>query len=241
MTLAKKVAAKSHTVFVLEKPANAEKDSEAATEKETQPFEGKGFGGESIGKYRRTSALRKLGRYSVPVNGYWGLPEFDTTSYATSLALEALERACAGNLVRDFLVAESGIGLAALWACKVLGPARIHAASRDLLSLRATQANIEAMGSAKPEYLPLQSIDIDGARDAMFDAILWFPDEIPEYDAITPAWEFLQRTAKKGAAIVIVSTSTTIARFEKSRPSGMQRLGEKKSKGFAALMVTRLS
>jgi len=241
MILVKKTIAKSHTVFVLEKKADARIAPAVSVDRSAQILEGRNPDSDSLSPYRRSSASRRLGRYPVSASGYWGLPEFDTTSFATSLALEALERACAGNLVRDFLIAEPGIGLAALWARKALGPARIHAASRDLLSLRATRANIEAAGTPAPEFLPLQSIDIGQTRDAIFDAILWYPDEIPEYDYISPAWEFLGRTAKKGAAIVIVASATVIARFEKIKPAAMQRLGGKKSRGFAALMVRRIA
>ena len=246
MILLKKTIAKSHTVFLLGKKADAKTAAEPLDLGTASRYEGgdpddNGRKGDTFLAYRRSAASRRLGRYTVLAGGYWGLPEFDTTSFATSLAVEALERACAGNLVRDFLIVEPGIGLAALWAGKALGPARIHAASRDLLALRATKANIEAAGTRAPEYIPLQSVDIDQARDAMFDAILWHADEIPEYDSISPAWEFLERAAKRGAAIVIVARTTTIARFEKTKPATMQRLGEKKNKGFAALMVRRIS
>ena len=241
LTLLKKTVAKSHTVFVLEKKADTGIAPAMSADRPASLPAGRNPDSDNLNPYRRSSASRRLGRYSVSASGYWGLPEFDTTSFATSLALEALERACSGNLVRDFLIVEPGIGLAALWAGKALGPTRIHAASRDLLALRATRANIEAAVVPAPEFLPLQSIDISQARDAMFDAILWYPDEIPEYDAITPAWEFLNRTAKMGAAVVIVASATTIARFEKIKPAGMQRLGEKKSKGFASLMVRRIA
>lgn len=237
MTLAKKTAAKSHTVYILEKPAVPEMPmlpvAEAAI---SRPDERLGF----AGIYRRSESPRRLGRYSVRASGFWGLPEFDTTSFATELAIEALEKACAGSLVRDFLVSEPGIGLSALWVCKALGPSRIHALSRDLLSLLAAKSNIEAAFNPSPEILSIPSIDADAVADASIDAILWFPDEVPEYDAVSPAWEFLRRTAKKGAAIVVVSNPTSTARFEKAKPTGIQRLGEKKRKGYAALMYRRL-
>ena len=246
MSLVKKTAAKSHTVFLLEKPVASATTSDSAAD--NLPVDGSiadrsllSFTRRegSLLQYRRSSAQRRLGRYSIPARGFWGLPEFDTTSFATELAIEALEKACAGNLVRDFLVMEPGIGLSALWARRTLGPAKIHALSHDLLALLATAANLEALDSPHPEYIPIQSIEPDSAPDASFDTVLCFPEEIPEYDAIGPTWEFLGRTTKIGAAIVIVSTSTIIARFDKIRPSAMQRIGEKKKKGFSALLVRR--
>ncbi len=241
MSLIAKSAGKGHTVFILEKPASADNPAPAALDVSVTAMDpSSDLRLEGLKQYRRSSAPRKLGRYSVPVFGFWGLPEFDTTSFATEMALEALEKACAGSLVRDLLISEPGIGLPALWACKALGPARIHALSRDLLSLFATKANIDALNSPHPEYFPLQSIDGDTVGDATFDAILWFPEEVPEYDFIKPDWEFMRRTVKKGGAVVIVSTSTVTTRFDRVKPSGMQRLGEKKKKGFSALMFRRI-
>lgn len=241
MSLIAKSAGKGHTVFILEKPASADNPAPAALDVSVTAMDpSSDLRLEGLKQYRRSSAPRKLGRYSVPACGFWGLPEFDTTSFATEMALEALEKACAGSLVRDLLISEPGIGLPALWACKALGPARIHAQSRDLLSLFATKANIDALNSPHPEYFPLQSIDGDTVGDATFDAILWFPEEVPEYDFIKPDWEFMRRTVKKGGAVVIVSTSTVTTRFDRVKPSGMQRLGEKKKKGFSALMFRRI-
>jgi len=231
MILVKKTPGKGHTVFILEKPTE---ESGADIEVPVETLSAR-----NIDSYIRSSGQRRMGRYSVKVQGFWGLPEFDTTSYATELAVEALEKATAGSLVRDFLISEPGIGLTALWACKALGPTRIHFLSRDLLALKAASTNIENSDSRSTEVLPLQSLDIDTIKPASLDCILWFPDEIPEYDYILPAWDFILKTAKKGASAVIVSTPTTIARFEKTRPSGLQRLGEKKKKGFSALMVIR--
>ena len=266
----KRVAGKGHTVFVLEKAAlpsdtasagaamSAAPDGAATPSAATPSAAAPSAAAPSsaapsaaapaaaapaaarLVPYRRSGGARQLGRYKAKVSGYQGLPEFDTASFATGLAIEALERACAGCLVRDFLVAEPGIGLPVLWARAALGPARIHALSRDFLALLATEANLEAQGAPVPEYLPLAAVDIPAEPAASYDAILWNPDEIPEYDEVSPAWRFMLKSAKTGAAVVIVGTGTTIARFDKVKPSGMQRLGEKKRKGFAAAMYRRV-
>ncbi len=235
LDLVKRTAGKGHTVFILEKPGEASSPAiESSIKTGPDPFEA------FCALYRRSQARRGLGRYSAQVSGFWGLPEFDTPSFATELALEALEKACAGSLVRDFLISEPGIGLAALWACKSLGPSAIYVMSRDLLSLRATQANLEALTGPSPAFSALPSIDRAVVEDASLDAALWFPDEVPDYDGIKPDWEFLVRSVKKGGSVVIVSSSTIISRYEKNKPAGMQRLGEKKKKGFSALMARRV-
>jgi len=245
LALVKRVAGKGHTVFVLEKAAPPAIAGAAAPATAAPATAASGAAAPADAKarlapYRRSGGDRQLGRCKAKVSGYQGLPEFDTASFATGLAIEALERACAGCLVRDFLVAEPGIGLPVLWARAALGPARIHALSRDFLALLATEANLEAQGAPVPEYLPLAAVDIPAEPAASYDAILWNPDEIPEYDEVSPAWRFMLKSAKTGAAVVIVGTGTTIARFDKVKPSGMQRLGEKKRKGFAAAMYRRV-
>jgi len=256
----KRAAGKGHTVFVLEKAAPPSDAASAGAASSAAPDGAAALSAPEssaaalpaamaaeatssaarLVTYRRSGGTRQLGRYKAKVSGYQGLPEFDTASFATGLAIEALERACAGCLVRDFLVAEPGIGLPVLWARAALGPARIHALSRDFLALLATEANLEAQGAPVPEYLPLAAVDIPAEPAASYDAILWNPDEIPEYDEVTPAWRFLLKAAKTGAAVVVVGTATTITRFDKVKPSGMQRLGEKKRKGFAAAMYRRV-
>jgi 16S rRNA G1207 methylase RsmC len=239
LALVKRVAGKGHTVFVLEKAALPGAAAPAPDALKPSAPSAAAPAIDRLAPYRRSGGVRQLGRCKAKVSGYQGLPEFDTASFATGLAIEALERACAGCLVRDFLVAEPGIGLAALWARAVLGPARIHALSRDFLALLATGANLEAQGAPAPEYLPLDAVELPSEPEARYDAVLWNPDEIPEYDEISPAWRFLSKAAKAGAAVVIVGTATTVARFDKAKPSGMQRLGEKKRKGYAAAMYRR--
>lgn len=246
MSLVRRTAAKGHTVFVMEKPgpatgaASAPGTTAAISATSAMTATSAAVGTAVTNLYTRSTAQRWLGRYQVRADGFWGLPEFDTTGFATDLAIEALEKACTGSLVRDLLVSEPGIGLAALWACKALGPSRVHAFSRDLLSLLATKSNLAALPLPPAEYLPIQSIDGDRVGRAVFDAVLWFPDEVPEYDYIGPAWEFLDRAAKKGAGIAIVSSPTTISRFEKLKPAGMQRLGSKKKKGYESFIVRKV-
>ncbi len=225
LTLEKREAGKGHTVFVLRK-------SEAASP-------GLVPQGSGLEAYRRTTGNRALGRYSTIIHGYWGLPEFDTNGFATELAIAGLEKACAGSLLRSVLVHEPGIGIAARWACRAFGAGTVHAISRDVLALAAARENLMVDKGRVPGFEAIDWLDADTISPATMDAVLWFPVEIPEYDFITPAWNLILSAAKKGAGIVIVSTSGTIARFEKVKPSGIRKLGEKKKKGFSAFMAVR--
>ncbi len=225
LNLEKREAGKGHTVFVLRKPDTPLPDSMPRSC--------------GIETYRRTSGNRALGRYSTIIHGYWGLPEFDTNGFATELAIGALEKACAGSLLRSILVHEPGIGIAARWACRAFGAGTVHAISRDYLALAATRENLMVDKGRVPGFEAIDWSAADAIPAATMDAILWFPVDIPEYDFIAPSWGLMLSAAKKGAGIVIVSTSGTIARFEKAKPAGFRKLGEKKKKGFSAFMAIR--
>lgn len=226
-----RTATKNHCVFILEK-------NEGEPNEKAEPVL-PGIPEKLPEFYLRTSGKRAVGRCNVRASGYWGLPEFDTLNYRTELAIEAAEKACAGNLVRKALLAEPGIGLAALWAAASLGPLEISILSRDTLSLCASRSNLAEAGYGKTACRVLSPAEDPCLPEADTDFILWFPDEIPQYDFISPAWALFARAAKKGAAIVIVAPSTIAARFLKTIPRGFTPLGEKRRKGFSALMLRR--
>lgn len=249
MQLIGRTTAKSHTVFILEKsgPTGIPAETAASTpgllpaaevvRAVQKPFDS--YSGE-IDAYIRSTAWRPLGRYAAEVDGFWGLAEFDTASYSTDIAIEALESATSGLLVREFLVAEPGIGLAALWAAKALGPSRIVAISRNLLSLLATSRNLAKLEEPRPRLFPCAATEIDRIPGASIDCALWFCDEVPEYNYMTPTLSFLQRVTKKGAAIVVVGSTVAVSRFERARPKGLQRVSVKKRKGFSALTLAKI-
>jgi hypothetical protein len=212
-----------HTVFVTRKAGPTPASNEKA---------------QGIGFYVRSSGPRSLGRYTIEASGYQGLPEFDTNSFATDLGIESLERAAAGALVRDFLVVEPGIGLSALWACRSLGPERIHLLSRDYLSLLASSANIAAR-FPRISCLPRASLEADGLPQASMDAILLFPDITPRVDPVPGFWDLITRTAKRGASAVVVSDSQSSFRLDKARPSCFRKTGERKKKGWTATAYLR--
>ena len=156
LSLTRSRAGPGHTVFVTRKtgpaaPLPDQSQSFAAVAASTGPTvpsigpaQGLSDKARGIDFYVRSSGPRSIGRYVLEASGFQGLAEFDTNSFATDLAVETLERAAAGCLVRDFLVVEPGIGLSALWACRSMGPERVHLLSRDYLSLIASSANLAA-------------------------------------------------------------------------------------------------
>lgn len=174
--------------------------------------------------------------------GFWGLPDFDTIGYGSVVAAETAARALAGSLVREVLVVNPGAGHLPLWLSRKLRPDRITAASRDILSLAATRANIAASaGRSVPACRCMDALRLDElAGPPPFDFIAEFPDVIPEYDWIGPAWERASRLTKAGGVYLVACAPTELARFEKRRPTGWLPSAERKRKGFASAAWTRL-
>jgi 16S rRNA G1207 methylase RsmC len=192
------------------------------------------FSGLDLSLYQRRRGSFKLAGISYEASGIWGLPEFDTVGYGSVAAAELAVRALPGSLVRSALVVNPGIGNLPIWLTRRLAPESITAASRDVLSLAATGANLAAQPKPRPEYRAWSSLELAALPDASFDLIVWNPDIVPEYDWIGPVWEEASRLLKTGASLLIACPPTELARFEKRRPQGFRKTGEKRKKAFEA-------
>jgi hypothetical protein len=231
-----------HTVYIMENAGGASHPSlgEAATAASAvEP--GLGPSAElnlsifDLSAYVRTEAKFKMGSLSYKALGFWGLPDFDTVGYGPSVAAEVAERSCPGSLIREALVIEPGVGHFALWLARKLGPQRIDAASRDLLALAATGANLARLpGSLRSAYRPLDSLRLDELPGFSEDLLVETPDIVPEYDWISPGWERAGRLVKSGGIYLAVCPPTELGRLAKRKPTGWRLLAEKRRKGFAA-------
>ena len=192
------------------------------------------FSGLDLGLYLRSRGRFKLAGLEYQAAGIWGLPEFDTVGYGNVAAAELCLRALPGSLVRDVLVVGPGLGHLAIWAAKRLSPERIVAASRDLLSLAATGANLAVQAAPRPAYLALSSLILDELPAAGFDFIAWSPDIVPECDWMGPLWDEASRLLKKGGTLIVHCPPTELTRLSKRKPEGFRLLGDKKKKTFMA-------
>jgi len=192
------------------------------------------FSGLDLGLYLRSRSRFKLAGLEYQAAGIWGLPEFDTVGYGNVAAAELAVRALPGSLVRDVLIVGPGLGHLAIWAAKRLSPERIVAASRDLLSLAASGANLAVQPAPRPAYLALSSLVLDELPAASFDLIAWNPDIVPEYDWMGPLWTEASRLLKKGGTLIVHCPPTELTRLSKRKPEGFRLLGDKKKKTFIA-------
>jgi hypothetical protein len=231
---------RGHTVFVTEAPAAAAPPPGEAMLSRRPILPGAGpeldLSSLDLALYVRGEAPFKLGGIAYRARGFWGLPDFDTVGYSSALAVDAASRALAGSLVREALVVNPGVGHLPIWIARKLGPARITAASRDLLSLAATGANLASAGGRRPPaYRCLDELRLDElAEDSSLDLLAELPDIVPEYDWIGPSWERATRLVKAGGAYLLVCPATELGRAEKRRPSGWSLAVDRRKRGYGA-------
>jgi 16S rRNA G1207 methylase RsmC len=244
-----------HRVFVVERASSGAEVEGRATQDAPWPLaEESGpyfdIGGLDLSVYVRREGRFKLGLAAYPARGFWGLPEFDTPSFGSSAAADLGERALAGSLVREALFINPGVGHLALWAAKRLGARAITGASRDLLSLAATGANLAAGAgfsgfapgavSDGPVYRAADSLRLEELPEASQDLILETPDIVPAFDWAAQSWARAQRLVKAGGIYMAVCPPTEIARLEKRRVSGWRLLGERRKRGSIAMAWQRI-
>ena len=180
----------------------------------------------------RSEETLRAGRATYRFKGYWGLPEFDTPSFATSLAMDLCEDAMAGALVRRAAFVNPGPGRG---ACHIRSRAKgavIDICGRDALELAATTRNL-ALADRQEVPAGMATADADGLADVSYDLVVEIPDVTPRVDTIAESWAHAARILKSGGSYVAAMPSAIMDRFEKKRPKGFVRIAARKKKGFA--------
>jgi hypothetical protein len=225
-----------HRVYIVERGSVEGRGAESWAEVPAIP----------LGAYSRGESRFKLADLSYRASGFWGLPEFDTPGFGTAVAAELLSRvrasaALCGAAFRDALFLDPGVGHLVLWSSRALGLKRVTAASRDALSLRATEANLLFLSEAsRPAFAGIGALGVADLEPASVDLLAECPDVVPERDWIGPAWELAGRLLRSGGVYLAWCSATEMARLEKRRPAGSggtarwSLLGQKRKKGFVA-------
>ena len=193
---------------------------------------------DELAVYERRRSDFELAGIRYPLSGYWGLPDFDTPSYASVLAAGLFARAAGETRVRGASIGNPGPGHTSLYACGRFGIERLRLVSRDFLQTTATRRNLAAAGFS-PELSESDGLDPGEPFEGGFDLVVEFPDPVPEFDWIGPLWDRAARTAAPGAAFVMVSRPTEAGRFDRRKPSGWTRAFERKRDGFSGLVYRR--
>jgi hypothetical protein len=208
-----------HVVFVIE-PADAL--PRGGADGAASSFEGTAnLGAFDLGPYKRCTADFALADLRYRAAGFWGLPEFDTPSFASSAAAELAARVFAGPRIGDLLVIDPGVGHFALWASRSGGCRSITAASRDILALAASAANIADLPPTfRPRFAALDELELDDLPESSFDVIADFSVGVPELDQSPLVWERASRLLRSGGIFLAVRGPAEMARLERRRPTG---------------------
>lgn len=197
--------------------------------------------GDAWSMRERSEAMTKLGSARYRFKGYWGLPEFDTPSFATVLAAELSEILLSGGQLRRVAVINPGAGRL---ACFIRARARcqIDLCGRDALALAASERNLDLnwpgdAGRAGAEHGSgsghLVVSSIDDLPDSRYDLVVEFADLTPRVDTLGDMWTCVDRVLKSNGHFIGVMPSTAFDRFERRKPKGFSKLREKKKKGWA--------
>ena len=171
----------------------------------------------------------------------YGLPEFDSLSFATELVADAILRGSARQ-PRTALVLNPGQGYlpSMLWATAT--PDEIRLVDRDLLALRFAEANLVGNGCPPDRIRVDHQAGVDRARlrDADLVVAMLRPKEPPGSAAATVRQ--LLSEAPLGARVVLGASSTTITRsltaLEGERLA-FDIVDRRRNKGFSAVVLQR--
>lgn len=174
-------------------------------------------------------------RSGYRLQGYWGLPEFDTPSFATELAMELCEAGSSGLHVREALVVNPGVGRLPCFIARRLG-SEVALCGRDRLALLASEANLALNrdgGDASEPRRAAMTAWSEGLEGPAYDLMAEYADVTPRVDGFGRSWSEAARLLKAGGSYVTVMTSADFDRFERQKPKGFTKLRERKKKGWA--------
>jgi len=180
----------------------------------------------------RSEQKLQAGRTNYRIKGYWGLPEFDTASFATELAMDLCETAMSGLMTRRALVINPGIGRVACYIRARAKNAIIDVCGRDALALAATARNV-ALDAASDTPAGDSYAFCTNVPDISYDLIVEQPDLTPRVDTLDETWQNAVRALKLGGSYVASMPSAAMDRFERRRPKGLVKMAMHRKKGFA--------
>ena len=235
--------ASGHTAFLFHRDAESAKIPDAATRlaaDETYRVNNQAAG-TAWAVRERSDGLTKLGSARFRFKGYWGLPEFDTPSFATVLAAELTETLFGSGLLRRVVVINPGPGRLACFI-RARSRSQIDLCGRDALALAASERNLtlnwpndagrESIGQDSG-HGRLVTASVDDLPDSLYDLVVEFADLTPRVDTSSEMWEAVRRLLKPGGFYCALMPSTAFDRYEKRKPKNLIKLREKKKKGWA--------
>jgi hypothetical protein len=168
----------------------------------------------------------------------YGLPEFDTLSFATRLLFNLLNEVPARQ-IEHLLLINPGQGHTAVAAWLSLHPQKISLIDRDLLALKTTAHNLQQNGCPAERISQHHQIGLP-ALPAPADLVL-YPLQDSEGPRLAVArLNLLAEQLSPKATVLIAANSHLISQVEQQMKKGNGRLKphkRKKRKGYSVLSL----
>jgi len=185
--------------------------------------------------YKRGTLTLETGKSPVDITTVYGLPEFDSISYGTSLLVSLLS----GK--KDYgsvLVINPSQGFIPVTVVQnnESDNGSLHIAGRDYLSLTISEKNVqETCGIQCAVHHAATLCDIEGSFDTI---IVLYEKEAAEKAVELTQRELLRLTAA-GGEVYFAGSSTSVHRFEQASGKLFSKRGDKKSRGFRAVHMKK--
>jgi 16S rRNA (guanine1207-N2)-methyltransferase len=171
----------------------------------------------------------------------YGLPEFDTLSFASELVADAIVRS-RGRPPPTALVFNPGQGYLPSLLWQVSEPRQIRLVDRDLLALRFSETNLRGNGCPPDRITVHHRADLAGAGSEGPDVVVGVlrPKE-PSDSAIATIRQAVSEVAP-GGRVIFAASSTVVTRCLAALEAGrtpVRVVDRKRRKGFSVVVLDR--
>lgn len=193
--------------------------------------------------YHRSRPSINRGAWAYTLNTVWGLPGFDQVDFGADLVLDFIGH---HPLQGQVLFCDPGQGHTPVFAARqAAGACDFTLASRDVLALKASAANLQAIAAEKRPGISCHPIATYADLGRLFstEAFDWAFLQIhsdPKIPWELPLRDALLHVLKKNAFVLLAGTSTEIHRFLENH-QGLAPWGiDRKSKGYRIVGLKKL-
>jgi 16S rRNA (guanine1207-N2)-methyltransferase len=190
------------------------------------------------GVYQRATESILTGGVSFHMQTAYGLPEFDTPSYATQLLIDGI-RSTRQTAVHRAVVFNPGQGHAAVSLWKLIGPSALALVGRDLLALRNTSLNLARNGCPSGQITRAHQVGIRASGPEEADLVVGVlrEDEGPDAAELTIV-QGAQQLSPRGM-MVVAGSSTAITRLVTflEPEQSLEIVDRRRHRGHSALIL----
>ncbi len=188
------------------------------------------------GVYDRTDVVMRHRRHRWEATTAHGLPEFDSLGHHSELVIDRLADLGRGA-TECVVVQRPGQGHVPVVAWTELGPAQVRLASRDLLALRTSHANLVRNGCPPGEIAAHHQAGLGSTADDA-DVVVLMPDRKAPPAAVVADLAAAAAGVRPDGAVILAGASTLVTRC-------LDRLGpdltpgpRSRRKGFSAVTLS---